>query len=143
MKILFARILLVVLLTAMLLTTLPTRLFASDPIFTLVPNSIFGQVWMDFNGSDNPDGQESPLANIPVYIERIDEPDFAMTLVVYTDEVGGYSATGLPAGTYQIWTEHDMDAVFLMVVTIDDDMPTVRADLTIPGHRVFMPMALR
>lgn len=112
MKTMFARILLLVMLPVMLVATLPTRLFATDPIFTPVLNSISGQVWVDFNGSGNPDGQASPLANIPVYIQRIDEADFAMTLVVYTDEVGGYSATGLPAGTYQIWTEHDTDAVF-------------------------------
>jgi len=143
MKRIFARILLLITVTVMLMTTLPTSVFASDPIFTLVPNTIAGRVWLDFTGSGNPDGQESPLANIPVYIQRIDESDFAMTLVVYTNEVGGYSAEGLPTGTYQVWTEHDTDAVFLLVVTIDDDMPIVRADLAITGHRVFMPMALR
>ncbi|MCE7985678.1 MAG: hypothetical protein DYG89_31255 [Caldilinea sp. CFX5] len=143
MKTIFARTLLLIAVTTMLLTTTPMSVFASDPIFTLAPNMITGRVWVDFNGSGNPDGQESPLANIPVYIQRIDEPDFAMTLVVYTDEVGGYSAEGLPSGTYQVWTEHDTDAVFLLVVTIDDDTPVVTANLAIVRHQVFMPMALR
>lgn len=143
MKTIFARTLLLIALTTILLTTLPMSVFASEPIFTLVPNTITGKVWMDFNGSGDPDGQESPLANIPVYIQRIDEPDFAMTLVVYTDEVGGYSAEGLPSGTYQVWTEHDTDAVFLLVVTIDDDMPVATANMAVIGHRIFMPMALR
>ena len=141
MKTIFTHTVLLMLLPILLLVTMPISLFASDPIFTPVPTSITGQVWMDFNG--NPTGQESPLANIPVYIQRIDEPDFAMTLVVYTDAVGGYSAEGLPAGTYQVWTEHDTDAVFLMIVTIDDDMPRVTANLTVTGYRVFMPTVLR
>lgn len=143
MKSIFARTLLLLTLTIALINTIPMSAFAADPIFTQVPNMITGRVWVDFNGSGAPDGQESPLANIPVYIQRIDEPDFAMTLVVYTDEVGGYSAEGLPAGTYQVWTEHDTDAVFLLVVTIDDVTPVVRADLSIVGHQIFMPMALR
>ena len=143
MKTIFARTLLLIAICVVFMTTMPMSAFASDPIFTLVPNTITGRVWMDFNGSGDPDGQESPLSNIAVYIQRIDEPDFAMTLVVYTDEVGGYSAEGLPSGTYQIWTEHDTDAVFLLVVTIDDDTPVATANLAIAGHRLFVPMALR
>ena len=143
MKTIFARTLLLIALTTVLMTMMPKSTFASIPVFTLVPNTITGRVWMDFNGSGDPDGQEAPLSNIAVYIQRIDEPDFAMTLVVYTDEVGGYSAEGLPSGTYQIWTEHDTDAVFLLVVTIDDDTPAATANLAIAGHRLFVPMALR
>lgn len=143
MKTIFVRTLLLLAVTTILMTTMPTSVFASDPIFTPAPNTISGQVWMDFNGSGNPDGQEAPLANIAVYIQRIDEPDFAMTLVVYTDEVGGYSAEGLPAGTYQVWTEHNTDAVFLLVVTINDDTPVATANLPIVGHQLFMPMALQ
>jgi hypothetical protein len=143
MNIFFARILLLVLLPVILVATMPTSLFSSDPIFTPVPTGITGRVWIDINGSGNREAQEIPLTNLAVYIQRIDQSDFAMTLVVYTDAVGGYAAEGLPAGTYQIWTENDRDGVYLVVVTIDDNTPTVTANLPIAGYQVFMPTIVR
>lgn len=139
----FLRIFIFVALQISLVTTMAVSLFASDPVFTITPTSITGRVWVDSDASGNLDPQEATLANMPVFIQRIDQSDFAMTLVVYTDEIGGFAVAGLPAGVYQIWTENDSDGVFLQVVTLTERAPTATADLPVAGHRVFMPTVMR
>jgi hypothetical protein len=142
MKKSFVRILGLIVLQVVLVVTVTTGLFASDPIFTMVSTSITGRVWLDFNGSNNLEQPVLPVTNASVFIQRIDQADFAMTLVVYTDEVGGYAVEGLPAGVYQIWTESDSDGVSLLVVTIDESAPTATANLPLVGHRVFLPTVM-
>lgn len=113
--------------------------FADDPIQT----SITGRVWVDSNASGAPDPQEAPLAAVPIFIQPVDQSDFAMTLVIYTDVIGGFAAEGLPPGTYQIWTENDSEGVFLQVVTLSESTPTATANLPIIGYRVFMPTIIQ
>lgn len=140
---LFLRIFLLIALPISLMATLPTSVFAAEPIAPLMNTSITGQVWVDSNASGAFDPQEATLTNLPVFIQLVDQDDFAMTLVVYTDEIGGFAAEGLPAGTYQIWTENDSDGVFLQLVTLSESAPTATANLPIVGHRVFMPTVMR
>lgn len=137
------RIILFIALPISFVATLPISLFAAEPIAPVVTTSITGRVWVDSNASGDFDPQEATLTNMPVFIQRVDQSDFAMTLVVYTNEIGGFAAEGLPAGTYQIWTENDNDGVFLQIVTLSESTPTATANLPIPGHRVFMPAVMR
>lgn len=137
------RIFLFIALPISLVATLLTSVFAAEPIAPVVNTSIIGRVWVDSNASGNFDPQEATLADMPVFIQQVDQSDFAMTLVVYTNEIGGFAAEGLPAGTYQIWTENDNDGVFLQIVTLSESTPTATANLPIAGHQVFMPAVMR
>ena len=140
----FLHICMYILLPISLVATMTTNLFAADtPILPVVPTSITGRVWVDSNASGSLDPQEATLAAMPVFIQRVDQSDFAMTLVVYTDQIGGFAVDGLPAGTYEIWTENDQDGVSLQVVTLTESTPTATANLPVTGHRVFMPTVLR
>ena len=140
----FLRIYIFILLPISLVVTMTTNLFAADiPIVPVVPTSITGRVWVDSNASGSLDPQEATLAELPVFIQRVDQSDFAMTLVVYTDQIGGFAVEGLPAGIYEIWTENDHDGVSLQVVTLTESAPNATANLPITGYRVFMPTVVR
>lgn len=141
----FSRIFLFIAIQLVLMVSLTTGVFASDPIFTQIPTGITGHVWLDVNSSGKADQQEPVVANAPVFIQRVDahNDDAVMTMIVYTDEIGGFALAGLDAGTYQIWTESDSDSVSFLVVTIDAVNPTVTADLLMPVHQVFMPTVMR
>lgn len=140
----FLRICIFILLPISLVATMTANLFAADtPVMPVVPTSITGRVWVDSDASGNLDPQEATLANMPIFIQLMDQSDFAMTLVVYTDAIGGFAVEGLPAGTYQLWTENERDGVFLQVVTLTESTPTATANLPVTGHRVFMPTVMR
>lgn len=133
-----------ILLSISLVATMATSLFAADePILPIAPTSITGRVWIDSNASGNLDPQEALLANMAVLIQRMDQSDFAMTLVVYTDAIGGFAVEGLPAGTYQIWTENESDGVFLQTITLNESTPTATANLPVNGHQIFIPTVIR
>ncbi len=139
----FSRMLLMAVLQLVLVLSATSAVFASEPIFTLVPTSITGRVWVGSSDAH----QTTPAANVPVFVQRIDQAntDVVMTMVVYTDDIGGFALEGLATGTYQIWTgnENDSDALFYQIVTIDESSPTATADLLITGYRVFMPTVMR
>lgn len=137
-KLLLYSCLFIGLLTSLIVAVRP-NVFAADPIQT----SIIGRVWVDSNGSGALDPQEATLAAMPIFIQLVDQSDFAMTLVVYSNEIGGFAAEGLPPGTYQIWTENESEGVFLQIVTLSESTPTATANLPIIGHRVFMPMVIQ
>lgn len=141
----FVRLAVVITLQVVALVSMTFGVFASEPVFTLVTPSITGRVWVDTDGSGNPDQQEAPLVNVPVFIQRLDLPetDVVLTMVVYTDNIGGYSFTDLEPGIYQIWTETAGDQLFNLVVTITDSTPTATADLPISGYQVFIPTVMR
>ena len=139
----FLRIYIFILLPISLVATMTTSLFAADPVTPVVSTRITGRVWVDSNASGSLDPQEATLAAMPVFIQRVDQSDFAMTLVVYTDQIGGFAVDGLPAGTYEIWTENDQDGVSLQVVTLTESAPTATANLPITGYRVFMPTVIQ
>lgn len=141
----FVRLAVVITLQVVGLVSMTFGVFASEPVFTLVTPSITGRVWVDTDGSGNPDQQEAPLANVPVFIQRLDLPetDVVMTRVVYTDNIGGYSFTDLEPGIYQIWTETEGDQLFNLVVTITESIPTAIADLPMSGYRIFIPTVMR
>jgi len=141
----FVRLAVIVTLQVILLIHGSVETFASEPIFTPVTPSITGRVWLDTNGSGNFDQQETLLAEVPVFIQRLDLPetDVVMTLVVYTDNVGGYSFADLEPGIYQIWAETAGDQLFNLVITITENTPTATADLPLSGYQVFMPTVMR
>ncbi len=140
-----ARIFVIVVLQMIMVVTMTAGLFAAEPVFGTVTTSITGHVWLDFNGNGNADQKEGVIANEPVFIQRLDQSDddVEMTMVVYTDEVGGYSLEGLDAGTYQIWTETNSDSIFYLVVTIDNTTPTAMVDLPVAAYHIFMPTVMR
>ncbi|MEZ4735596.1 MAG: SdrD B-like domain-containing protein [Caldilineaceae bacterium] len=141
----FVRLAVIVALQVTLFAQITVGAFASEPIFTPITSGITGRVWLDTNGSGNFDQQETLLAEIPVFIQRLDLPetDVVMTLVVYTDNVGGYSFADLEPGIYQIWTEVEGDQLFNLVLTITENTPTATADLPMIGYQVFMPTVMR
>ena len=141
----FVRVLIILAVQISLLVSMTMSLFATEPVFTEIPTSISGRVWVDINGTINPDQQGASVVNVPVFIQRMDQTDSdsVMTMTVYTDSIGGYSLEGLETGVYQIWTEADTDSVFLMVVTIDASNPKAIVDLRLPAHRLFMPTIMR
>jgi len=141
----FVRVVIILTVQFSLLASMTMSLFATEPIFTEIPTSISGRVWVDINGNSNPQQPGIPVVDVPVFIQRMDQtdPDSIMTLIVYTDSVGGYSIEGLELGVYQIWTETDHDSVFLLVVTIDANTPKAIVDLMLPAYRLFMPAIMR
>ena len=140
----FIRVLIILAVQISLLASMTLSLFATEPVFTEVPTSLSGRVWVDI-GNTNLDQLGVPVVDIPVFTQRIDLPDedAVMTMIVYTDSVGGYSIEGLEPGVYQIWTENDQDGVFLMVVTIDANTPRAIINLVLPAYRLFMPTIMR
>jgi len=140
-----ARFFVIVVLQMMMVVTMPAGLFAAEPVTGTVTTSIHGLVWLDVDGSGSPDQAEVTVGNTPVFIQRLDvaTTDATMTMVVYTDEVGGYSLEGLADGTYQIWAETNSDNIFYLVVTIDAVTPTATVDLPVAAHRIFMPTVMR
>ena len=141
----FVRVLIVLTVQISLLVSMTMNLFATEPVFTEIPTSISGRVWVDINGNINPDQPGASVVNVPVFIQRMDQTDSdsVMTMTVYTDSIGGYSLEGLEPAVYQIWTEADTDSVFLMVVTIDASNPKAIVDLRLPAYRLFMPTIIR
>lgn len=141
----FVRVLIILAVQVSLLASMTMSLFATEPVFTEIPTSISGRVWVDVNGNVNPEQSGVPVVDVPVFIQRMDQadPDSVITMIVYTDSIGGYSLEGLEPGVYQIWTESDTDSVFLMVVTIDASNPKAIVDLRLPAYRLFMPTIMR
>jgi hypothetical protein len=141
----FVRVFVIITVQISLLATLAMSVFATEPILTEIPTSISGRVWVDINGNINPDQPDVPVVEVAVFIQRIDQSDVdaVMTLIAYTDSVGGYSLEGLEPGVYQIWTETAHDSVFLMVVTIDANTPKALVNLMLPAYRLFMPTVMR
>lgn len=138
------QIFVIVVLQLMMVVALTTGVFAAEPVGATV-TTITGRVWLDVTGHGDADQTENAVVNAPVFIQRLDgtTPDAEMTMVAYTDEIGGFSLVGLEAGTYQIWTDVNTDSIYYLVVTIDDATPTATAELPVVAHRVFMPTVMR
>ncbi|MBX3011274.1 MAG: hypothetical protein KF832_07190 [Caldilineaceae bacterium] len=135
------RIIYLIAIQIMLVVMGATGVFAADADSAQVPTQIYGRVWIDMGLGGEVNGQGAPAVNVPVFIQQVDTvaDDVVMTMVVYTDGVGGFSLEGLPTGTYQIWTENDSDSVFMLLVTIDASSPVAAADLLVASHRIFLP----
>ncbi len=139
------RMIVIVVVQLMLVATMATGVFASDEVSGAVTTSITGHVWLDVDGSGHLDQAEMAMSNMPVFIQRLDQstPDAEMTMIVYTDEIGGYSLEGLDAGTYQIWTETNSDSIYYLVITVDAASPTAIVDLPVVAYTVFMPTIIQ
>ena len=139
------RMIVIVVVQLMLVATMATGLFASDEVTGAVTTNITGHVWLDVNGSGHFDSAAAPVGHTMVFIQRLDQsaPDADQILVVYTDEIGGYSLEGLDAGTYQIWAETNSDSTYYLVVTVDNANPTAVVDLPMAAYTVFMPTIMQ
>lgn len=120
--------------------------FASNTAFAQelpASQNISGTVWTDFNGNGIREVNEPAEANEPVFIEYIlpESPDFAQTLVVYTDNEGHYSVQDLEDGNYEIWAG-DQTQQQIHLVNWDTTKAAIVVDLPLSGHTVFMPLMI-
>lgn len=90
----------------------------------ILPASITGKVFIDFNSNGIPDGGEPGISGVPITLSGIDDRGAPVSQTVSTSGDGTYLFTGLRPGTYFI-SEDEQPAGFVSTVGVAGSLPGV------------------
>ena len=115
------------------------QIMTATTVFASAEKSfVSGTVWVDTNGNEIQELNESGMVDAMVYVQNLDTNEIATTT---TDLYGNFVVSDLPFGRYVVWCDGEEGTTDTRVIELNEVTGAATLQLTIPQPEVDLLMS--